>query len=150
MPAAISFQAVALSVEMVFGEGRLQTESDHTTPPIKLPTYYFRTTFSPSISGWSLFVCLFAAEGGGGGAECECGWQRSHNHSSDDWLRLDGSSLSLVEIWMDLPIFRIHLIWLFASNHTPASLKWDGSSNSPVLVYQNHHRRPSSHCILPS
>ena len=58
MPAAISFQAVALSVEMVFGEGRLQTESDHTTPPIKLPTYYFRITFSPSINGWSLFVCL--------------------------------------------------------------------------------------------
>lgn len=46
------------AVEMVFGEGRLQTESDHTTPPIKLPTYYFRTTFSPSINGWSLFVCL--------------------------------------------------------------------------------------------
>ena len=139
MPAAISFQAVALSVEMVFGEGRLQTESDHTTPPIKLPTYYFRITFSPSINGWSLFV---AAEGGGG-AECECGWQRSHNHSSDDWTRLDGSSLSLVEIWMDLPIFRIHLIWLFASNHTPASLKWDGSStNSHFLVYQNHH----NHC----
>ena len=58
MPAAISFQAVPLSVEMVFGEGRLQTESDHTTPPIKLPTYYFRITFSPSINGWSLFVCL--------------------------------------------------------------------------------------------